>query len=118
MAQEIELFYKCPQCSGTGKFQSAHGEGGSEIECNWPGCENGFISQGRIGSGLYFAYQIVESTDLGEYNALSAANKDRYKAILSCGILSLAEGSTIKSALWTFFGEGTTTRANLEALIA
>lgn len=48
MSQEIELFEKCPQCNGTGKFQPAHGQGGAEIDCNWPGCINGFISIGKF----------------------------------------------------------------------
>lgn len=68
-------------------------------------------------ANAYHTYQIVEATDTSEYNALSDTWKERYGAILSCGMVDLSEGTKIRIALWTMFGEGTTTRANLEALI-
>jgi DnaJ-class molecular chaperone len=44
MAQQLELYELCPQCKGTGIFQSAHGEGSSSMTCNWPGCNgSGYI---------------------------------------------------------------------------
>lgn len=48
MAQEIELFLKCPQCSGTGMHRCCDPKGAS-IPCNWPGCNGtGFISKGKF----------------------------------------------------------------------
>lgn len=43
MAQNLTIYKKCEQCSGTGTFQSSHGQDGSPIPCNWPGCDAGYI---------------------------------------------------------------------------
>ena len=50
MADEIELFEKCTQCSGTGFHQSSHGQTvNGSIPCNWPGCNGtGFLSRGKF----------------------------------------------------------------------
>ncbi|MFX0022195.1 MAG: hypothetical protein ACFE9S_07700 [Candidatus Hermodarchaeota archaeon] len=48
MAQELELYRKCPQCNGTGTFQSAHGVNGSSMPCNWPGCVDGYTSFSKM----------------------------------------------------------------------
>jgi len=46
MAQEIVTYVKCPQCEGTGSFEPAKGSQGSgQLECNWPGCSNGYIAR-------------------------------------------------------------------------
>ena len=57
----------------------------------------------------------LESEDYD--NALSDANKDAYRMIISCYLVDLATDSSIKTKLWNMFGEGTTTRENLEALL-
>ena len=66
---------------------------------------------------LQKTYRILEATDITEYNALSDGNKSAYQIILSCGIVDYREGSSARTKLWSMFGEGTTTRENLEALI-
>lgn len=48
MAQELELYEKCPQCNGTGIFQSASNEEAEPIVCNWPGCVDGFIPRAKM----------------------------------------------------------------------
>jgi hypothetical protein len=49
MAQQLELYELCPQCKGTGVFQSAHGEGSSSMTCNWPGCNgSGYIYYAKL----------------------------------------------------------------------
>ena len=67
-------------------------------------------------TALRKTYKIIEATVPAEYNALSDNNKDRYKLIISAAIIDFSEGTTVKNALWAMFGEGTTTRVNLEAL--
>ena len=61
-------------------------------------------------------YLIIELTAPAEYNALSDANKDRYKTIISAGIIDFRDGSLAKTALWAMFSEASATRANLEIL--
>ena len=39
---------KCPQCGGTGMVITSSGQDGQEIPCNWPGCENGWVSCGQV----------------------------------------------------------------------
>ena len=120
MAQEILTYVKCPQCHGTGTFKPASGPGGSgSLPCNWPGCgTSGYVEFGRYGENLYFAYQVMDNTVAGEYNALSDANKAAYNMVLSCGVIDLSSGSATHTKLWNIFGSGTTTRTNLETLIA
>ena len=67
-------------------------------------------------TALRKTYKIIEATDQTEYNALSDNNKDRYALIISAGRVDFEEGTIVKATLWAMFGEGTTTRANLEAL--
>ena len=48
MSQEINFRKKCTQCNGTGVFDPGHGgETSSPIPCNWPGCVDGYIQQGK-----------------------------------------------------------------------
>jgi len=61
-------------------------------------------------------YRIIEATVPAEYNELSDNNKDRYKLIISAGLIDFSDDTTVKSALWAMFPEGTDTRVNLEAL--
>jgi len=50
-----------------------------------------------------------------EYNALSDANKEAFKMIISCGSINIVEGSTLRDRLLAMFGEESTTYANLMA---
>ncbi len=67
---------------------------------------------------IFHTYKIVEATITSEYSALSTANKTAYGMIISLGTVDLAVGTATKDKLWDMFGAETTTRANLEALIA
>lgn len=118
---KARLYVICPQCHGDGTFAPSGGpQGSGELPCNWPGCnETGFIEFGLFaGLDCYYTYEISEATDPTEWNALSAGNKTAYATILSMGVVDLSDGTAVKSTLWALFGSGTTTRANLEALIA
>jgi len=66
---------------------------------------------------IFHTYKILALTDASEYNALSDANKDAYRMIISCGKARLIEGADLLDKLYNMFGEGTTTRDNLEALV-
>lgn len=59
--------------------------------------------------------EIFEATVPAEYNALPAASKDLFHAIIGMGTV-LVNGTNTKAALLAMFGVGTTTRANLAAL--
>ena len=61
---------------------------------------------------LVRTYLIVKYTNLAEYNALSDANKEKYKIIVSTSSADLAEGSSLKDMLWDMFPEGTITGDN------
>lgn len=59
------------------------------------------------------AYKILEITDSSEYNALSDANKEAYKMIISCGSADIATGTVLRTKLDNMFGEGSVTHTNL-----
>ena len=62
-------------------------------------------------------HRILDATDSTEYNNLSDSNKEAYGLIISCGYVDLAVDSPTRIKLWNMFGEGTTTRTNLEDLL-
>jgi hypothetical protein len=66
---------------------------------------------------VFPSYKIIEAIDDNEYDELNTSQKNTLSLILSCGFVDLAEGTQIRDKLWTMFGEGTTTRQNLEALL-
>jgi len=80
---------------------------------------DGIIDYEYIGLpvGVFYSYQVFEATDLSEYNALNDANKGHYNILVSLGYIDLSEGSNAFNLLQNMFGPGTTTRANLLALI-
>ncbi len=56
---------------------------------------------------------IVEAIKPSEYQALNDTQKDYLRLIISCGTFNAADGSRIRAALLSMFGEGTTTRIKL-----
>jgi RecJ-like exonuclease len=66
---------------------------------------------------VFDSYIIFENTDSGEYNALTDAQKEKYRLLLSAGKVSLVDGSQGRSLLMSLFGPGSATRANLIALL-
>lgn len=60
-------------------------------------------------------WEIVEATVVSEYDALSAAEKERYARITGLGTLN-PQGANIQAAFLKMFAAGTTTRANLSLL--
>jgi len=80
----------------------------------------GLINQGelRYKEGVFPTYQILEATDPAEYVALAPGNVALYNLIISAGTIDLSEATTTLAVLRGMFAIGTTTRTNLEALIA
>jgi hypothetical protein len=104
----------CVFCSGTGK----NPHGGETETC--PYCKGGgssFDANVSLPAPLFYSYQVFDATVPGEYNALSAAEKSLYLLVISQVYVNLAEGSNSRTVLANLFGAGTTTRANLLALI-
>ena len=96
---------ECGQCRGVGTY-----------ETDWVGV----IRQLELklpGTNVFWSYQIWEATDLTEFTALSAGNKDAYRGIVRMGTVSLVEDSHSRDTLWDLFDSESTTRAALLALI-
>ena len=68
-------------------------------------------------SNIFDSYKILEAIDSTEYDALTDAQKDGVKTLLSCGRVDLNEGKIGRVRLWNWFGAESTTVANLTALL-
>lgn len=66
---------------------------------------------------LVRTHKILDNTDPTEYVALDPGNVALYNLIISAGTVDLSDNTTTRAVLWAMFGEGTTTRANLESLL-
>lgn len=118
----FKLFSRCTYCGGSGIIignNDPYDPGPpEELSCNWCG------GDGMLEFGVFFdedvfpSFEILEAIDVSEYNALTDAQKDGVKILLSCGFVDFRDGMAGKTRLWGWFGEGTTTRTNLEALLA
>lgn len=114
----------CPKCGGTGihRYYILVGEESQLVEepCDICGT-TGRRDDGRVSDVIPTAtwtFRVLECVSPAEYAALSDTNKSILVLILSCGIVDLSEGTAVKTRLWAMFGEATTTRANLIALIS
>jgi hypothetical protein len=70
-----------------------------------------------FGANVFHSHVVLECLDATEYNALTDAEKDGVKTLLSCGLVDLNDGKAGKVRLWSWFGAESTTVANLTALI-
>lgn len=52
-----------------------------------------------------------------EFNALSAANKDALRMIISCGGIDMQEGTPNRTKFFALFPDGTTTYDNVMAIL-
>jgi DnaJ-class molecular chaperone len=111
----------CSRCNGDGIAIVIVGETPTEIEC--PTCDGaGYVLERLsrthlMADGIVHTYEIMEATDASEYNALSDANKDAYRQIVSCGIVNLADGTALRGKMWNMFDSESTTRANIIELL-
>lgn len=122
MSQIIMLQKVCVQCNGTGIILTQIDGGPSfEIPCPWPGCDGtGYVEYGKfiLPVNIFHSYEIIETFDVTEYNALTDDSKAAISLLLSCGIVNLNDDKLGKVTLWTAFGEESTTVANLITFIA
>lgn len=116
--KNLEIRNKCWQCRGEGIAVLPGEEGDIIIDpCNVCGGDGYIEIQSFLLVEQVFTYEIVEATVISEFNALTKAQKQTYRDIISLGVCSLAEGTKIRTALMNMFGAGTTTRANLAELV-
>ena len=105
----------CPVCLGHGEFSEIHG--------NIRGVEVVALELLRIiriiqnESGVFNSYIIIEELDATEHNALTDTQKDGVLHLLACGKVDLNTGKAGRVRLWNWFGEESTTVANLTALL-
>lgn len=65
---------------------------------------------------LIESYEIINATVTTEWAALSTAEKQRYQTITGAGRVD-SRNANVRAAFQAMFGAGTTTRANLTALL-
>ena len=108
----------CLACKGT-KTIPGPPPGGGDIEC--PSCEGlGKMAIGWVEvcePGIFESHVILECLDATEHAALTDAQKDGVRIILSCGQVDLNDGKVGKVRLWNWFGAESDTVANLTELL-
>ncbi len=114
-SDSLTYYWVCQQCFGDGVYEAP---GSDSIPCPYCPNSSGATEMGRqvLPEDVYYAYRVLEATDISEYNSLSVADKDLYKTVIAPGMVRLADGSNGRTALLSMFGVGTNTRANLLAL--
>jgi len=70
-----------------------------------------------LASSHFETYRLIEVIVPSEYNALSDANKERIKMILSCGTIDMRSGSFIREMIFGLFPEGTDTYSALAEML-
>jgi len=114
----INMELRCPFCGGDGFDGMA--------VCGH--CTEGWLpSNARINAAeiiekihltnVFDSYEIIEAIDTSEYNALTADQKTGVALLLSCGRVNLNEGKAGRTRLLAWFGGGSTTIANLSAML-
>lgn len=108
----------CIRCGGDGIYTEA-GEGSGSVPCLT--CLGYGTRRVRpadvLKNGVIYTFELSEATDDTEYAALSSAQKATYALIASLGMIDIVAGTAIRTKLWAMFGDGSTTRTNLEALM-
>jgi len=93
----------CPECNATGHFIRGHLH---------------FADSAAAKPDVFQAYAVLECIDATEYNALTAAQKEGTKIILSCGQVDLGLGKKSRTQFLNWFGAGSDTVVALTALLA
>lgn len=63
------------------------------------------------------AVELWENTDLSEYKGLGVAERQAYSVLMNLGMVDVSAGTNSRVAISALFPVGSTTRANLVALI-
>ena len=120
-----DILVDCGQCGGTGQESiTTTDENGDPVvtqetcrKCLGAGSVITSVLDDLLPDDVFHSYIVFEATDLTEYSALSSGNKETYQLLLSFGQVNLADGSNAFDLLKSMFGPGSTTRANLLALL-
>lgn len=118
--RKYEAKRTCHKCNGVGIWFKNTLEGDVAVDpC--PVC-NGekYVSTGTFQffmPGAFCSCDVYDAIDQTEYAALGDAQKAYIDNMLACGTIYLNTGSRARTILQQLFGPGTTTRANLLALI-
>ena len=65
----------------------------------------------------FYTSVLLDNIVAAESNALSDANKDALKMIISCGMIDMQEGTSNRTKFFNLFPDGTTTYANVMAVL-
>ena len=106
-----QMFVPCPICKGT----KVHGL--PPETCYHCGGEGKMLVGDLSIPNVFHAYEVLECLDATEHAALTDTQKDGVLHLLACGRVDLNDGKAGKERLWNWFGEESTTVANLTALI-
>ena len=68
-------------------------------------------------TNVFYSHEILECLDPTEHNALTDAQKEGVLTILSCGMVDMNVGKVGRTRLLNWFGAGSTTVANLTAIL-
>ena len=108
----------CERCGGDGIYTEV--EGGGSVPCFT--CRSFGTMRadppGVLKDGVIYTFELSEATNDTEYAALSPGQKSTYALLISLGMVDISSGTAIRAKLWAMFGDGSTTRTNLEALMA
>lgn len=69
-------------------------------------------------SKRFYTYRLLEVMDVNEYNALSDADTALLNALLSCGVIDITTGSSLRTFIFGLFPDGTNTYEALTELLA
>ncbi len=107
----------CVRCGGDGIYTEI--EGGGSVTCRTcHGYGTMRVDPAEVlKNGVIYTFELSEATDDTEYAALSSAQKSTYALLVSLGTLDISSGTAMRDKLWAMFGDGSTTRTNLEALM-
>lgn len=111
----------CQNCHGTGKQGIPPDETDCE-RCDGVGEINadGFIGNIKerveLFANLSPTCKVASCIDFTEYAALTDAQKDKVKIVLSCGFVDMRDGQWTRTILFTIFNEASATRIALIAM--
>jgi hypothetical protein len=121
MADRRDPIYEraiCVRCGGDGIYTEVEG-GGSVVCLTCFGYGTKRVAPTEVlKNGVIYTFELIDATDDSEYSVLSTSQKNVFALIVSSGIIDISSGTAIRTKLWDMFGDGSTTRTNLEALMA
>jgi len=115
----VTIVQTCQKCFGSGVYYKDTPNGMVE-ENPCPLCDGSKVFElcrVHLPSGVFRGDEVFEAIDQTEYDALTGTQASKCDKVLSCAMVNLNTGSRARTILAGLFGAGTTTRANLQALL-